>query len=64
MNRRSWLWKALVALPLALIGGSAFAAAPKGCGCSCPDCCSADKPCNCAGTCGCDKCRCGEQRQA
>lgn len=63
MNRRNWLWKALVAVPLALIGGSVFAGSQKGCGCACPDCCSPDKPCNCAGTCGCDKCCCGANRQ-
>jgi hypothetical protein len=64
MDRRNWLWQALAAVPLALVGGLAFAGTQKNRECSCPDCCPPGKPCNCAEACACDECCCCGKQQA
>ena len=58
MDRRSWLWKAMMAVPLVAVGGLALANSEKrGCceACSCATCadgCACDEQCNCP-DCGC-----------
>ena len=54
MNRRKWLWTAVLAVPAALVGGFARADAPKQKSCTCP---AAREASACPGCCRRDCCR-------